>query len=381
MQRVIGYIPLGSDVAGFGIPVFSGQLQDSNLSIQSIDELTGRVGSFLKLQDRDARIVHLQGPSASIGDKQIYVFVLAPANVQIGTLQSIGPVLKSYLKSENSDPSTILQIQELIGTNYEKKIARIKMRKALLNDYGPATARSFYEGSVLKAVLWDRLLAAASNEEMAKRILKNRGKLNAEINSEGSIKLDISALTQEDLKVINVEDIINGITLEFDTQPARAELELLSNGTADHDFAKVQEQVSTLLREIKTTGRQEERISLLLRSILEDQVLGLTAVIQYQNDRANLANWVLNEIRSSLLNSYKDSRSVEIFIAALVPKLFTKHFTLSRGELLFYLAKHLADWQRINDAIQKTLDRTRSIFVNNWRPEIQGLLHDARINR
>jgi hypothetical protein len=91
-----------------------------------------------------------------------------------------------------------------------------------------------------------------------------------------------------------------------------------------------------------------------------------------------LANWVLNELRSKLLSDYSDRGAVERFIANLIPKLFTRHFSLSRGELLYYLAKHLAKWPQINAALQQALDRTVAIFVDNWRSEIQTFLKEGR---
>jgi hypothetical protein len=64
-------------------------------------------------------------------------------------------------------------------------------------------------------------------------------------------------------------------------------------------------------------------------------------------------------------------------IAELVPALFTKQFPMARGELLYYLAKHLAQWPEINAAIRRSVDRTRSMFVDPYRNEIHRLLSKA----
>ncbi len=138
-------------------------------------------------------------------------------------------------------------------------------------------------------------------------------------------------------------------------------------------------QVTELLKIINRTGRQEERIAILVDAILRDRETGMLALVQYKEDRAKFATWALHELRSSLLfNQNRSTFFDEEIIANLIPRFFTQSFPLSRGELLLYLARHLAKWPRINRSIRRSLEKTRSMFVDFFRKQIERVWIKAR---
>jgi hypothetical protein len=47
---------------------------------------------------------------------------------------------------------------------------------------------------------------------------------------------------------------------------------------------------------------------------------------------------------------------------------------MARVELLLFLAKHLREWPKVNEAINRALNKTRSIFVDLRRKEIKSIL-------
>jgi hypothetical protein len=102
-------------------------------------------------------------------------------------------------------------------------------------------------------------------------------------------------------------------------------------------------------------------------------------LLQYKTDRAEFTRDILGELKVLFLNRrYSYPLSYEHEIAKLVQKLFSKHYPLSRGQLLYFLAKHLAHWPLIRSAIEGTLAKTRSVFVGNYREDIQNIFHEAR---
>lgn len=375
--KLIGCIPLEQETVGFAIPVLVGPSDASLLAVQEIDEVTGRVCRFRSLDHpRSGMISVAAGPTVGVGEHQIYAFVITPTNVRVGTLTTLRSTLEHFAEANPSRSGLLLQIRELIGSDKEKKLARTEMRALLLEKQGAAAARSFYEGSVLRSVLWNRLLSMATNEKMSRRILEVRGRLSASVTRDGQIGLNLSALSEEDRARIDAAELISGILLEFEPQPVAPGKSTHFVEDQAHDAAEVQKVVDSLLKLVRQTGRQEERIALLMSAILGDPTVGKTALLQYQNDRAKTADWAVRELRKTFIDT--NWSSDEEVIAGLVPRLFTKQWPMTRGDLLFFLAKHLGKWPLINQAIRLSLSKTHSMFVDWRRKEIEDVLSQSR---
>jgi tetratricopeptide (TPR) repeat protein len=167
--------------------------------VQEIDEYRNRVSGFRVLEgDTSTEREIVSGPSSRIGETQIYAFVAEDGTPHVGTLKKIEPALRSFCDQVSSRPAVSLQIAELIGNAKEKQAARVRMRRIIERRSGPSTANAFYEGSVIRTELWDRLLANASGEDAAKRILNARSRLAAMIQPDGSISLELSAIDPSD---------------------------------------------------------------------------------------------------------------------------------------------------------------------------------------
>ena len=136
-------------------------------------------------------------------------------------------------------------------------------------------------------------------------------------------------------------------------------------------------EISDAVSRVKKAVRQEERVALLIAQILENRKVGLCAVVQYSGERAKFAQHASSVIRQSF-NSLETSSANDILIAAsLVRRLFTDVFPYNAGILLLYLAKHLGKYRPVNEAIQTTLARTNSMFVELYRDQIKKTLADA----
>lgn len=371
--KVIQCLPFQQGRSGFALPLFAHPTDPNVRLVQEVDEYRNIIAGF-KILDDDLAFSAVSiffGPTARIGGSIIHVFITDDRKAHAGSIVELKSVLMNYVNSHSERIAVILQIQELIGTSYEKKNARSSMRDLVLRYSGTKSAQIFYEGSTLRTALWQHLLARAPNDTTAKRILAVRPRLSAEVDSDGTIRLDLTALGA-DRVLFDEQQIVAGLAAEFDTTVDGVGL---SHGPVQIiENTPPSEAIDTILQAIKNTGRQEERIAILVEGILRDRDTGIKALRGYHQDRGKFAQWALHELRRRFSGQAPDNSQDELLIANLIPRFFTQQYPLARGSLLYYLAKHLAKWPHINHAIRHCLDRTASMAVDSWRPEIEELL-------
>jgi hypothetical protein len=372
--RMIECLPFQQDQPGFALPIFA-HLDDSRLRVvQEIDELLGTIVGYRLLDDdlSSSGVKAFYGPLARIGGPVVHAFISNNGAINAGTLAELTPVLRAFVLNNPHHPAVTLQIHELTGTEQEKKIARLNMRDLINVKSGARSARSFYEGSVLRTALWDQLLSAAPNNDFARLILASRPRLSAEVDSQGKIKLDLSFLQPADRAKIDEKKIIDKLMKEFETSPDHVGTLLEHISVREDDIQRVS--AEEIVARMRSTGRQEERIAILADAILQSRESGIAALIAYNRDRGAVANWALDEFRSKLINGSSVRQSDEHIVADMIPRLFTNEYPLNRGDLLFFLAKHLAKWPAVNIAIRSVLSRTKSFVVNQQRKQIERFL-------
>ncbi|WP_339031361.1 hypothetical protein WI604_07185 [Bradyrhizobium symbiodeficiens] len=399
---VIGCWPYEPDKSGFALPVFAHPENASILLVQEIDEVDGMVRGFTRLIDTDLPLiaVHNAAPAA-IGAPPVHAFLTDNGVAYAGTAIQLQSFLRDFAAKNPSRHATNLQIAELIGTGSEKKNARARMRNVVAQHAGANAAASFYAGA-LQTAMWNILIRGAKSEDIARRIIEARSRLNASI-ADGSLVVDLDAIAPDDRATIDVNELKTNILSEFELRPDTEAAPEPTREATSTDADAIQRRIMELIRRINNCPRQEERISILIDAILADLTIGLSALLQYSSDRAKFANWTLGQLRdlflqpglveSSLTSISANPIQPELFaaesglkmrlrdfdakldpeaaIAALIPKLFTRQFPMSRGELLYYLSKHLAKWPQVNRAIQLSLKRTVSVYVHDWRAEIE----------
>lgn len=288
----------------------------------------------------------------------------------------MSPALRSFASRFPSRHSIVLQIAELIGKPQEKKQARLAMRGAVARVAGARSARAYYEGSALRSAVWANLLAAAPSAEIARRILSVRARLGASVNAHGNLELHLDALDPSDRVLIDEENLKRAILTEFALVGGESDRRLPTNGDADSiQTGNVRE----LLNKVRHAPRQEERIAILINGILENKDVGVSAFLQYGRDRAKFANSALEKIREYLTDPRLSGRNLELSAAKLVADLYIMQYPANRGAFIFYFAKNLSKWPYINEELRARLDRTRSIFVEYFRPSIEKFM-GARYN-
>lgn len=380
---VIGCSPYEGGKSGFALPVLVDPDDFSAVLVQEIDEISGKISSF-KVVEGDLTVVALSAAVQAVaGQDPVYAFIDDDGSVHAGTSSQLAGMLRRFAHQNPGRHSVNLQIIELIGTSQEKKVARASMHQTIVKQAGANAAASFYSAT-LRSVLWSSLLSLAKSEEVARRILRARSKLSASIEN-GSLSFDLRAISPDDREAINAQALEDKILLEFDLQPLGESADPAPSST-NYDADLVQKKATELIHRISRCSRQEERMAVLMDAIIADRSIGLTALLRYQ-DRAKFANWTLDLLRERFFQKQQKTSNPKFFIdekntpfdtertiADLVPKLFTRNYPLTRGELLFSLAKHLGKWPMINTAIKRSLDRTASMFVENWRAATDDML-------
>jgi hypothetical protein len=386
---VVGCWPFEQNKSGFALPLFAHPENFALKLVQEVDEISGKVSGFRILEDADQPYIAISNVAqTAIGHDVIHAFLSDDGTAHAGTSLQLAKLLRDFTRRNPNRRATNLQIFELIGTEDEKKSARAEMRQTIVQQAGANAAANFYEGSTLRSILWSRLVKEARNEKVARRILSVRSRIDASIDK-GMLVLNLDAISPEDRATINEDILAANILSEFEISPSNELAFARSIDIQNHNVEEIQRKVVELLNRINRSGRQEERIAILLDAIITDASIGVTALLQYGEDRAKLANWVLDQLRANFFQRMPKPNDAELFrkeevsldiersMASLIPRLFTQQYPLSRGELLYYLAKHLAKWPQVNQAIKRSLDKTASIFVDNWRSEIERKLAEG----
>lgn len=369
---VVGCVPFDVDPPGFALPILADPLRPNLRLVQEQDEFRDLIGSFRILEGHIARVIPVpEGNVAALNGPMIHAFRTVDDAMHVGTLEKLRPILAKFAE-EDGYPAIALQAAELIGSIDQRIRARARVFDLIKSQTGEGSARDFYEGSALRSALWDRVLRTAATEEAARRILRVRPKLDAYFEG-GKIRLDLTALSSDDRVAINEAQLAVDLEAEFIPSASGHSISSVETHVVNPVGAG---QVSDILGKVRRAGRQEDRLAILLASILRDRQLGMSALHQYSEERAQFARWALQEIASTLSQEgdVANCPSDEQLIAELVPVFFKKQYPLSRGQLLLALAEHLGSSPLVSAAIKRTLDRTQSMYVGYYRPQIERFL-------
>jgi hypothetical protein len=374
---LIECLPYDQKNPGFALPLFvSADVHDR--LVQEVDEITGKVSGFKKLEGADTqKVISVRQRVVRVGEVALHAFLTEADVAHVGTILELKAPLKEFIQRCPHRSAVLLQIAELIGTDEAKKTARSEMRRRIYSVVGERAARAFYEGATLRAALWDVLVSSAVDADSARRILRVRSKLTAYVQSDGTIELNLQALDPRDAAHVNASRLSQMLLNQFDVRPVQTVEEVpLTRAGAN---ALQDPGVSELLRRVERTARQEERIPILLKALLEERQAALTVLDLYR-DRSHLANSIISELRHKLaLASRNRDKSDEEIIAELIPRIFTHNHPASRGSSLYSLARQLAAWPKINRAIRNSTDRTRSTYVDPYRTRIGQVLDGKSI--
>jgi len=141
---------------------------------------------------------------------------------------------------------------------------------------------------------------------------------------------------------------------------------------------------SSSIRFIKQTGKQEERLAILLKTVLSNRKFAREIVGQYGRDKAKFANLVVQDLRRILKSESKRQikegsfRITDVGLAHILFGRFRRGMQLNRILLLYYMAKHLHQFPDINKYLRGRFERSFSVYLDPYRDEIKRLLRSKR---
>jgi CspA family cold shock protein len=130
----------------------------------------------------------------------VHVLLEDDKTAHAGSLQHLTPILKAIAAQYSYRPDLVLQIAELVGTPQERRQIRSRVGKLLFNNSKESAFKSFQE-SVMRNMLWDRLLQSATSRAAGKRILASRRNIGLKVHQDGALLFDISVLDSSDYDI------------------------------------------------------------------------------------------------------------------------------------------------------------------------------------
>ncbi len=369
--RVIGCIPFQVGT-GFALPIFVADTIGGKFLIQEVDEASNSVVSFKELDaDISSAILVESDGWSRIGEDLVFAFISDDQCPHVGSLLDIRPILLDFRNKHPKRLGIILQINELIGSTCEKRNSRAQMAAAISLSTGHHAAKQFYHGSVLQVVLWQILVAAAPNAQAAARILKERNRLLASVDGFSTIRIKFGEVSRSDFSDLTDAQVSSRITEQFDPEFQTTELSQASTPQSDIS-SSLENRVSAALSHIRNSRKQEERISIILRELLNDRQAGTLILERYQSDRAGFATSVLRKLRNTL--DRNDFQNFEAQIANLLVRLFIDMYPMRQGDLLLQLSRYLSGYRLIRSVILARLSRSNSVFLEPYRADINKFL-------
>jgi hypothetical protein len=390
--QVKGCIPFDLRGQGFALPIFGKRQAKKAFYVQEVDEASGRIVGFKKLEAGPKSIVSISDDRhVGIGLLALYAFLSEDLVAFFGHLEELEPAFRSFLGRCPDDIATRLQISELIGSDGEKRAARLQMQESIFVSSGASAAHRFYEGSLLRSALWNRVASLAKDAAAFEAYRHARSRLRVRVDEMGQIDVDLSALDLSCFPTLNKMELVRELEVEFDgVRSARGDASKkaiqppgVSQQEIDFDAGN---KVEDVLRSIQAAGKQEERLVILLRTVLKDRLTGIQVLKIYKRDRASYASEGISEL-IRLLDSPVPSGDSQF--SGILPRLanpsdqqlleavwrpFSRGLSVPRANLLFYMAQYLADIPSANFFAKQKLDKSRSYYVEPIRDEIYEML-------
>ncbi len=142
-------------------------------------------------------------------------------------------------------------------------------------------------------------------------------------------------------------------------------------------------EIDGVIAAIRKVPRQEERLALLMKLMLENREFGYPIAERYGRDKAKFANQTLSELKK-ILKQERDQYQYSLFkgydrtptysderLAYVLYRTFSRGMPGNRSQLLYYMALYLGKFPQINRLVKSRIDISRSIFLEPYRAEIE----------
>ncbi len=366
-----GYLP-DDRRFGFRTPVLAEASGDRKY-LQIVSEFENTVVRFEEIRVGYADFVKLLSNSVlNLGSEAVAVFV----GVE-GPRVGLRSQLKQYVeKTLDKFPTVSLQLEwaEIYGAPEDRIAARESALHAISSRNSALSRSSFWKSLLIDGV-WTAITEGRISEESREALLAERHSAMLSVN------LDNAALISD----ASWARISPHIKFDRASFRARAMRDMpTSNDSADTSVPSMTEglddfdekQVAEKVREIRSQGRQEERIALIIREFLENPLLA-ERVLESYSDRAQLADY-----GSRLLKRNIEAAKYhpDEFFPWLVTELYRNCISFNRGELLYSLTRHLGHQEELAREIRGHAQAGQSADVKRLRSRILHQLEEASPN-
>lgn len=355
---IAGAIRLADYNPSFGLTVVR-RVDDEGCWVQIIAPNSGRVQGFKRLSSEDSSDVNSVGPkTVKIGSPYIFAFIDKNGGLHLGSAKDLRVEFNIALVDPRTSTATKLAISECVADRSRSREFRKQLEGEFEAAFGRAVAGSFVN-SMARSQLWDLLESVAIDKEALKRIQDTRPRITVKV-SKDDVEVDLGDLDLNDVS-IDFKDIQERLREEFVGGGGFSDIQVTDlSGLPSSDDPTV----VTILAAVERSPRQEERLAIILRSLILYPDVAKQMIERY-HDRAKMAGNAVDVLRTVLLGSeaFEREEGRVFMIARLIPKFFADAYPRNRGELLYYLSAHLFDFPVVAEEIRALVNKTNAMDV------------------
>ncbi len=308
-------------------------------------------------------------------DEPIISFTNSRGNIYCDKRSNLIQQLRIACESREASEAFKLSAYELIGDNDQILHHRLKSIECTADELGASSAYA-YRNSIAIDLTWRLLERNTVTMDASKKLALFRANVTAKFKDD-NLEISLGSMSTDDF-TIGIDEITRIISNEMkgiktvNQIPSKADLSNM--GGADLSY-------NDIVQAVRMSKRQEERIAILIRSILLSPRQGIHFLENYPHN-AQFELDAVNIIRQSIsLIDIEDQLDVEFRMSLLIRKLISASYPMRKGETIFFFSEHLADFDLMRAQIESALLRSNSFSVNILRKEINESLNRRNSRR
>lgn len=302
------------------------------------------------------------------GDEPIISFTDSSGGSYCGKRSDLLSTLRTVCGSREASDAFKLSAYELIGDHDKVVHHRSKSIEGISKEIGVASA-SAYRNSIAGDLTWRLLEKNVVNSDAFERLSLFRATVTTKFLGD-RLEINLGSMSADDFS-IDIDEItrrianeMRGVTTVGQTPP---KADLSDMGGTDPAY-------KDLLRAVDSSKRQEERIAILIRSILLSPRQGMHLLEHYQH-QAKFESEAVHIIRDAIGRwENVDEGQIESRLARIIRILITASYPMRKGETIFFFAEHLSDFDLIRAQIEGAFRESQSVSVNLLRKQIETAL-------
>lgn len=299
------------------------------------------------------------------GDEPVISFTNSAGHIHCGKRSELLSTLRTVCGSREASDAFKLSAYELIGDREKIMHHRSKTIEDISKEIGVASAAA-YRNSVAGDLAWRLLEKNVAHLDAAEKLSLFRATITTRFSGD-VLEIDLGSMSPEDFS-ISVDEIVRRVSNEMRgaasviQSPSKADLSEV--GGTDPAY-------KDLLQAVDSSGRQEERIAILIRSILLSPRQGFH-LLEHYHHQAKFETEAVNIIRNAMGRwELLDDDRMEMRLARIIRPLITASYPMRKGETIFFFAEHLSDFDLIRAEIERALRESQSLSVNLLRKQIE----------